>query len=547
MSLSPFQIREAIAFFVLNYQRLSEFGAVCHRLCAVLDAMDVARLLAHSGGGRGGVGSSLSHRNGLGSGRVDGSASTAPTTSVAQSEPSSARPAHLLGNRVQIRNCLAPRPLEGAMHSIGRVHPDSGHAGKGAANGRSCEGTVNMSTSASDPGTVAVAAGRAHEATPIDALIAYFAPEDAEMIIPGEGVAGSHLASSIDKGPESHGVQTTAMMDLRLAVGMTCTPLSTARSTSSSKSTLSSASQVSFSSDASRSPCGNTPLLEMRECDIQTPNVASTLLISKLSVSLGRDDRLLIIGPSGSGKSSVLRTMARLWRPGVTGSAGVGVEGTSKSGGELEAERRASEPAYGSPPAGGGGAAAPPDPVPLRSARLPLLRVNGMRRGSVHVTPNAFFLPQKPYMKLGTLREQLEYPALAPGSLPTAKAIEALDKVGLSKLAYWLEAGQDAEVRDWSQILSTGEQQRVSFARLWLHRPPLALLDESSSALDNANEQAMYELLAQCCTSYVSVGHRPSLLAYHTHVLQLLGECSYRIVTVDEFESEKSAVEDVTA
>ena len=170
-----------------------------------------------------------------------------------------------------------------------------------------------------------------------------------------------------------------------------------------------------------------------------------------------------------------------------------------------------------------------------------------MRRGSVFVTPNAFFLPQKPYMKLGTLRDQLEYPALAAGSLSTVKAIEALDKVGLSKLAYWLEAGQDAEVRDWSQILSTGEQQRVSFARLWLHHPPLALLDESSSALDNANEQAMYELLAETCTSYVSVGHRPSLLAYHTHVLQLMGECSYRIVTVDEFESEQSALEALTA
>lgn len=72
---------------------------------------------------------------------------------------------------------------------------------------------------------------------------------------------------------------------------------------------------------------------------------------------------------------------------------------------------------------------------------------------------------------------------------------------------------------NWAEIFSVGEQQRIAFLRLFRSRPALAVLDEATSAMDIATESAMYGLLAQQCRSYVSVGHRPQLTQYHTHVL----------------------------
>lgn len=76
-------------------------------------------------------------------------------------------------------------------------------------------------------------------------------------------------------------------------------------------------------------------------------------------------------------------------------------------------------------------------------------------------------------------------------------------------------------VADWSGMLSLGEQQRLAFARLLLAAPKLALLDEATSALDTANEAALYKALLASSTTVISVGHRPTLLAYHEQVLQL--------------------------
>ena len=94
---------------------------------------------------------------------------------------------------------------------------------------------------------------------------------------------------------------------------------------------------------------------------------------------------------------------------------------------------------------------------------------------------------------------------------------------------------------DWSQVLSVGEQQRVSFARLLLHAPRLALLDEATSALDLANERRMYELLGESCETYVSVGHRMSLLAYHTHVLAVGADGTHRVCTSETFRAESES------
>jgi vitamin B12/bleomycin/antimicrobial peptide transport system ATP-binding/permease protein len=91
----------------------------------------------------------------------------------------------------------------------------------------------------------------------------------------------------------------------------------------------------------------------------------------------------------------------------------------------------------------------------------------------------------------------------------------------------------DDEV-DWSQTLSPGEQQRLAFGRILLARPKLAFLDETTSALDEGLEQAMYDLvherLPEC--TIVSVGHRSTLQALHTQQLTLLGEGRWEITAL---------------
>mmetsp|Transcript_21507 Transcript_21507/g.52694 ORF Transcript_21507/g.52694 Transcript_21507/m.52694 type:complete len:120 (-) Transcript_21507:43-402(-) len=91
-----------------------------------------------------------------------------------------------------------------------------------------------------------------------------------------------------------------------------------------------------------------------------------------------------------------------------------------------------------------------------------------------------------------------------------------------------LPNGLDA-VRDWSDMLSLGEQQRLAFARLLANRPRLAVLDEATSALDLGTEEAMYKTMAEELPrlTYVSVGHRPSLLKFHEQKLRLFPDGTY--------------------
>jgi vitamin B12/bleomycin/antimicrobial peptide transport system ATP-binding/permease protein len=132
----------------------------------------------------------------------------------------------------------------------------------------------------------------------------------------------------------------------------------------------------------------------------------------------------------------------------------------------------------------------------------------------------AMFCGQQPYLPLGTLRTGLAYPSPAE-TLSEGEAIEILRAVQLGHLADRL----DVET-DWSKTLSPGEQQRLAFGRILLSRPSLAFLDETTSALDEGMEHAIYELVRDRlpdCT-IVSVGHRSSLENLHTDELMLLGE-----------------------
>jgi putative ATP-binding cassette transporter len=88
---------------------------------------------------------------------------------------------------------------------------------------------------------------------------------------------------------------------------------------------------------------------------------------------------------------------------------------------------------------------------------------------------------------------------------------------------------------DWADLLSLGEQQRLAFARLLIHRPRFAVLDEATSALDRKNEVHLYGLLKQMGIHFISVGHRESLLDYHDRVLELKGEETWRIVPMTDY------------
>jgi putative ATP-binding cassette transporter len=209
------------------------------------------------------------------------------------------------------------------------------------------------------------------------------------------------------------------------------------------------------------------------------PPQSDRVLIKELNFDLNPGDALLITGDSGCGKSSLLRAIAGLWH---TGS------------------------------------------------------------GVIHHPPfeSIFFLPQQPYLQAGTLRSQLIYPSVQ-SHLSDAQLLDILEQVHLPLLAERV-GGLDA-VRDWAKLLSVGEQQRLAFGRVLVHRPDIVILDEATSALDGANEAALYGRLRAGGATLISIAHRAGVLRHHTHVLRLLGDGAWELHDAGGYQFDMSAAE----
>ncbi|HEK1768871.1 TPA: ABC transporter ATP-binding protein/permease [Pseudomonas putida] len=141
----------------------------------------------------------------------------------------------------------------------------------------------------------------------------------------------------------------------------------------------------------------------------------------------------------------------------------------------------------------------------------------------------ALFLSQRPYLPLGDLRTAIAYPAQV-GQEQDARMQQALRQVNLAHLAERLE-----ESRDWTRILSIGEQQRLAFARVLFNQPHVVFLDESTSAMDEGLEHALYSLLRNEMpeTLLVSVGHRSTLAGFHSHRLEVDGKGGWTLFEQD--------------
>jgi putative ATP-binding cassette transporter len=196
------------------------------------------------------------------------------------------------------------------------------------------------------------------------------------------------------------------------------------------------------------------------EPDVRIENVDLDLpdgkpLVANISADIRPGERVLVSGPSGSGKSTLFRALAGIW------------------------------------PYGAG------------KIVIPQLK-------------RLLFLPQRPYVPIGSLRNAVTFPAV-PGKFSDAEIAEALTACKLGDYANRLD-----ESHHWDRRLSPGEQQRLALARAFLQRPDWLFLDEATSALDPETEATLYKLLIERLpeTSLVSIAHRTNLGAFHRRNLQ---------------------------
>ncbi|CAO3669090.1 unnamed protein product [Umbelopsis vinacea] len=213
-------------------------------------------------------------------------------------------------------------------------------------------------------------------------------------------------------------------------------------------------------------------VINFNRVPIVTPN--KDVLLKELSFRVNTGMNCLISGPNGCGKSSLFRILGDLW------------------------------------PLWGGSVTKP-------------------------AASKLFYVPQKPYLALGTFRDQVIYPdtrenALAKG-YDDIKLMELLKVVHLGYLVD-REGGWNA-VQDWAEVLSGGEKQRVAMARLFYHKPQFAILDECTSAVSIDVEAIMYQYAREAGITLFTVSHRTSLLRHHEYLLRFDGEGHYEFKELD--------------
>lgn len=205
---------------------------------------------------------------------------------------------------------------------------------------------------------------------------------------------------------------------------------------------------------------------------VATPN--GDILLESLTLKLRRGMNCLITGPNGCGKSSLFRILGGLW--------------------------------------------------PLFDGKM-----------AKPTQRNMFYVPQKPYLPLGTLRDQVVYPDSQDKMLEQGRSdADLLEMLKVVHLEYLVEreGGWDA-VRDWADVLSGGEKQRIAMARLFYHKPQFAILDECTSAVSIDVEGEMYMNAKEIGITLFTVSHRPSLFPYHDYLLRFDGQGHYDFEELD--------------
>ncbi|KAJ9658697.1 ATP-binding cassette long-chain fatty acid transporter pxa2 [Neophaeococcomyces mojaviensis] len=226
--------------------------------------------------------------------------------------------------------------------------------------------------------------------------------------------------------------------------------------------------------------------IEFDQVPIVSPN--GDVLIRALSFRIKPGDHLLIVGPNGCGKSSLFRILGGLW------------------------------PVYGG------------------KVRKPNFE-------------SIFYIPQRPYLSRGTLRDQIIYPdSLFEFRAKKGSEDELLDILRILEIESVVNRpnGWDA-IEEWRDVFSGGLQQRIAMARLFYHKPKYAILDECTSSVTLEMERKMYETAKGLGTTLMTVSHRRSLWRYHNYILQFDGKGGFGFGPLDaerriELEDEKEEI-----